>query len=192
LVQGDDPEGIFVDWPPDSEDRFPTPAALADWVRATCLGAETELTLIGHSMGGLVAVDLAGLLGARVRRVILVESFMTPPGPFFRNLLLESAPEPLRVTVTQMLQRGQAKASTALRAALQVDYSPKLPDLTCQLSAAYGDRGCGDRTHVMAALGWSPAVAKRVPVTIVPNACHFPMLENPEVMRQILRENAAI
>jgi|GEM_PF-1145293 len=193
LVLAHDPDGIFVDWPEDRAGGIATRGALASWAIREYLSGEPDLVLIGHSMGGVASVDIAQVLGARVKQVVLVESFLTSPGPFFQNLLMESTPTALRRRAVDMLQRGKQKASPALRESLQkLDYTEKALHLHCRCSAVYGDRGFPDRAAVVAALNWPPELLDRIPIQTVPNSCHFPMLENPQAVLQFLRDVAVI
>jgi pimeloyl-ACP methyl ester carboxylesterase len=168
---------------------YNTPGALADWAIQAHLPPGAEMHLIGHSMGGLVALEVAARLGPLVKGVVLLESFLTPPSEFFQNLLMDSAADGLRSRVMAMLARGKQESSDALRASLgRVDYLDTACGLGEKLTAIYGDRGCGDVTRVRLALEWPEALVSQVALHVVPNACHFPMLESPESVLRILGE----
>ncbi|MGE5674917.1 MAG: alpha/beta fold hydrolase [Mycobacterium leprae] len=180
---------ILIDWPADHGGVYNTPGALADWAIQEHLPCGTEMFLVGHSMGGLVALEVATQLGARVKGVALLESFLTPPSEFFRNLLMDSAPDDLRSRVTAMLACGKQESSAALRASLgRVDYLDTAYRLAGKITALYGDRGCGDMARVRSALAWPAPLMNQVSLRLVSSACHFPMLENPKAVLGILNE----
>lgn len=180
---------ICIDWPADPGGRYNTPGALAEWAIQEHLPQGTQMHLIGHSMGGLVAMEVATRLGAMVKGVILLESFLTPPSEFFQNLLMDSAPGDLRSRIVAMLARGKEESSDALRTSLgRVNYLDTASRLGEKLMAIYGDRGCGDVTRVRLALDWPVALVNQTAPQVVANACHFPMLENPESVLRIICE----
>ena len=138
--------------------------------------------VIGHSMGGLVALNLAEKDVHLFRRVILVETFLTPPTPFFQNLFLQPDLRQEERMVLDMLEREKERYSPGLRETLrQVDTSQLMANLSARVQALYGDRGFGEANRVLQELGWSHDLQQRVTVSVVPNACHFPMIENAEV-----------
>lgn len=67
------------------------------------LGLEAPVTLVGHSMGGNIAMTYAGLRPERVARVINIEGFGLPP------MSPEQSPERLRQWLDQL--RGPPEAS---------------------------------------------------------------------------------
>ncbi len=53
-----------------------------------------------------------------------------------------------------------------------------------KVQAVYGDRG--KPQQALRELGWHEDYFARIPVTLIPNACHFPMLENPASVAQVI------
>lgn len=125
-----------------------------------------------------------------VRGVVLVESFITDPPPFFRNLLYQ--PEPaLESEVMSMLRTDGSRYPQRLRDQIsQVDALSCLPAAECRVAAIYGNRGVHE-AEAREALGWTEDIARHIPVSIVDSAAHFPMLENPEGFMTALRETLA-
>lgn len=85
---------------PDSLDLFiaPAAAALADYLKAEGL---SDAVLVGHSLGGQVALIAAGTAPDRVGRVLLVDS-----APFFAGLMQPGAdPETVAARRDQMVDR---------------------------------------------------------------------------------------
>lgn len=166
-----------LNWPREILPGLPDIASFARWLATNHNIAEFDL-VCGHSMGGMVALTLAaqGLINTRI---VLVESFITPPGPFFQNLLMPNCEPELKTRVTAMLETEAKFHNPSLRAVLRgTDLAPFLARVKTPVAALYGDRGTSPAA-VAENLAWPAAVTTRVPVTVIPNACHFPMLENP-------------
>ncbi len=177
-----------IDWPQARTPEWHTVAGFVDWLLPQARRAGYAF-IIGHSMGGLAALELAQRIEARPRAVVLVESFLLPPGPFFRNLFLPTTPAAVAQPMLDMLQREREYYSPRLAEALkQVDYTRLAAGLGLPLYTLYGDRGCGDPPQVVEALGWPAELQARVTVSMIQGACHFPMLENPEMTTQVVAE----
>lgn len=147
--------------------------------------------IIGHSMGGLVGLCLT-LSGAwDIRQVIVVESFVTPPKPFFQNLTMEGTSPELRDKLVEMLRREQPRYSHKLGQELKkIDLTHLLEESAVNLLAIYGDRGY-DETAVRQNIGWSDTLTQRLNLQTVADSCHFPMLENPQAILKIIRAELA-
>lgn len=164
-------------WPREILPGLPDIESLARWLSANYTLAEFDL-VCGHSMGGMVALILAaqGLISTRI---VLVESFITPPGPFFQNLLMPDCEPELKTRVTAMLNAEAKFHNPSLRAQLRgTDLTPLLTRIKTPVAALYGDRGATPAA-VTKNLGWPDPVKARVPVTVISSSCHFPLLENP-------------
>lgn len=136
---------------------------------------------IGHSMGGLVGLEL--LERGIIERLVLVETFITPPPPFFRNLLLEGSPWESKVQ--EMLFEEKKRYPMSLAESLRVVDSLALAERHFdRITAVYGDRGKPARVETE--LGWPDGLG--IPVRAIPHSCHFPMLENPEELARVLSD----
>lgn len=186
---GADHEIIPVDWPERLTPGFETPEDFSDWlVAAFARQSFPRRVIIGHSLGGLVA--LAAVSSGRIpaEAVILVESFLVAPPPFFRNMVAPSCPPDLRLRLETMLNAESARYSERSRTRLRTtDHAALLRNVSIPVTALYGDRGSADRDAVAGNLGWPEWIASKVPVEVVPNAGHFPMVENPPETTAILR-----
>lgn len=177
----------WVDWPLEFIDDFHTVEAFAHWLHSSIQSIKYDF-VIGHSMGGLVALDLAKKDKDLFRQVVLVETFLTPPTPFFQNLFLETGQKSDKRLILDMLAQEKAHYSPRLREALQrVDTDLAAINVGTKVQAIYGDRGCEEPNRVEKELGWYPELQQRVAISVVPNAAHFPMIENAEAMLHLLR-----
>jgi pimeloyl-ACP methyl ester carboxylesterase len=181
-------ELTLIDWPTPALPHFHTVRDFAQWLDTAC-GPQPWDFVMGHSLGGLVALEFAALKKAVIPQLILVETFLLSPAPFFQNLLWATPASAAAHPILEMLSREQGHYSPSLRAALRdITASEQVLQLGRPLAALYGDRGCGQPEIVLNELQWPAALAACVDVHVVPGACHFPMVENASVTAQILRK----
>lgn len=174
----------LVDWPINSTPAFNQIADFAGWL-ADHFPIQSYAAIIGHSLGGLVALQLLADHPGFQPTLILVESFPRSPEPFFQNMLMANAGTEIFKTVNLMLQTQGLFYSSDLRMALRdLDLTPQVHRLGGPMFALYGDRGLPD--HVLQALNWPDDLRAKIPVTVIPHSCHFPMLESPKPVADTL------
>lgn len=162
------------------------------------------LALVGHSLGAVVAVDLARRLGARVKRLVLI----APAGlgarieaDFLDGMLAAETPAALGRALSWLdagatgeafqgaeLARIAARRddlaalvrAVANRGVQQIDIAPDLARLTCPVSVVWGT---GDRV-----LDWQAVAAlpSRVAIHLVQGAGHLPHLAAPGLVPDLL------
>jgi len=118
---------------------------------------EGKVALIGHSLGGMIAIELARRLGPRCGALVLIDApLWLPCGPFLRFapalaevtsrvpgpkgiawiLARRTAPGPGRaIARTAMRQMSSAALRDAMKAAISYDARPALRALTCPILA---------------------------------------------------------
>lgn len=169
-----------VAWPNELIGNFEQISDFAEWFINDIYDGREYDFIVGHSMGGLVALFIARLIPAKVKKVILVESFITSPTPYFQNLLMESADLLLKNRVINMLKAEQKYYSPQLSQNLRdLDLTDMLQELESDMFAIYGDRGKGDFAGLVENLKLSSEILDKINIRIVHDACHFPMLEKP-------------
>ncbi|PCE30113.1 alpha/beta fold hydrolase [Burkholderia ubonensis] len=178
------------------EDHAKAIAALADHL------SFPELNLFGHSMGGAVAIVAAGLLGPRVRHLVLGEPNLEPGGGFFSRKIAA-------LTETDYVQTGHAelisasagdgsdvwaasllasapyavhRAAVSLIAGSDPSWRDQLCSLAMPRTVVFGARSLPDPdTGRLAAEG--------VNVEIVEEAGHSMAWENPAGLAQAIRQS---
>lgn len=152
---------------------------LASWI-ASQLPRDIDV-IIGHSMGGILALQLAHDFGVPVKCVICIESNLCPEEPFYRNLVMKQS----MATLGVKLQKEMAKEAVWYQDSLakqlqeQFDYSP-LTDITVPIHMIYGDRGICEYSNRIQDLNLHWETVKRLQFHFIRNACHMPMLEQCE------------
>lgn len=170
---------VCVDWPRPLTAQADTLQDFAVWLRSAVPLDDFD-GIIGHSMGGLVALLLAASGQTPRAKTVLVESFLVSPSPFFQNLFVNMETPPAQA-VLEMLECEKPHYSPALRFALRdVDMTAQVRSLASPIHVVYGDRGCGQPQQVYNELHLPVDLASQVTVHIIPNTAHFPMVENPQ------------
>jgi pimeloyl-ACP methyl ester carboxylesterase len=166
-----------------------------------------DVTVIGNSVGGWIAAELALRGNPRVQRLVLADAgglkLDAPPAPDFYTLSLDQVmalsyrnPEKFRIDPSRLTDQQKA-AIAGNRAALQV-YGGKAMADPGLLGRLPGIRvptlvlwGAADR---MIPREYGEAYAAAIPgarLEIIEDAGHLPQLESPDVMVRIVREFAA-
>jgi pimeloyl-ACP methyl ester carboxylesterase len=175
-----------VDWPVSQSPAFHKVDDFSHWVSQHYPLQSFDM-IIGHSLGGLVATHLLAGEGVRNAKLVLIESFLLPPGPYFQNLLTPGTDPQVVQSVTDMLTEQRAFYSASLQQSIrEMDLTERLRRTENQIRAVYGDRGRSQPGEVIGHLNWPPDLHARIPVMVIPQACHFPMLENPTATAAIL------
>jgi pimeloyl-ACP methyl ester carboxylesterase len=166
----------------------------------------TGVTVVGNSVGGWIAAEIALLRSPRVGGVVLVDAaglmLSDYPAPDFFSLTLDQVaelsyyhPDAFRLDLDHM--PDQAKAAMAgNRAALQVYGGPdmadpalleRLPDIAVPVLVIWGE---ADR---MIPVEHGQAYAKAIPgarFVLIPEAGHLPQLETPDRLLTAVRDFA--
>jgi pimeloyl-ACP methyl ester carboxylesterase len=162
------------------------PTALTDWVASSIRGRDGPVDLGGHSLGALVAVQVASLHPHLVRRLVLVAPpGLQPRGASVRLVwplvvsLRQTGPRFLvRVTSDALrsgprhILRGGAYVATA-------DVSADLPAVAAPTLLVWGER---DRLVPVAAGRVWEALLPRARLVVLPGVGHVPMVEAPEAL----------
>lgn len=172
-------EVTCVDWPTQATPGFHHIDDFAHWLYGSTEIKQFDF-IVGHSLGGLVALRLTEIAESVDPTIILVESFLAPPTKFFQNLFLNINESPQAQETIQMLNQEKIHYSPILGDSLrEVDIRAWAIRRRKKFYAFYGDRGSGNFEKVLNELQWPENLAECVEVTVIPNACHFPMIENP-------------
>ncbi len=160
---------------------------LMAWVSERYLSrGQTYDFVLGHSMGGLIALQLSAQDGARFGKTIFVESFLRPSEPFYHNLMMDATMTTMGDRVLAMFREEDANYTPELKASLKegFDYTGPLDHITGRIYGIYGDRGHHDRPLLLRSLDLDDRQLNRLDISFIPDACHLPMLENPHALAQ--------
>jgi pimeloyl-ACP methyl ester carboxylesterase len=168
------------------------PGDAADWVaRALDEVAPSPLRLAGHSLGGLLAAEVAARRPAQTSRLALVAPTGLPSG---RGLLghglpllatLRSAPAALLAAVVRdAAAAGPVSLLRGARYAVSTDLRPELRTITAPTLLLWGERD--PLVPLGLASSWRREL-RHARVVVVPGAGHVPMFDAPaEVAHALL------
>jgi pimeloyl-ACP methyl ester carboxylesterase len=180
-------EPTLIDWPAHATPNFHCLDNLVDWLYSAFWPRDCDF-IVGHSLGGLVALQLLASGKVEIPKTILVETFLLAPDPFFHNLLLSGESSDQAKQILEMLHCEEAHYSPRLKEAMrEVDMSEQVWKIGKTIHALHGDRGCGSPEMVLEKLHWTEPIAALVELRVIPDSCHFPMVENPQETVQVLR-----
>ena len=172
-------ELLLMEYPHEVTARAIRVMDLASWI-ATQLPKDIDV-IIGHSMGGILALQLVHDVGIAAKCVICIESNLCPAEPFYRNLVMKQH----MATLGAELQKEMAKEAVWYHAALvkqlqeHFDYSA-LTHISVPIHMIYGDRGIPGYAQRIQDLNLCPETVNRLQFHFIKNACHMPMLEQCE------------
>jgi pimeloyl-ACP methyl ester carboxylesterase len=161
---------------------------LAAWMETLEL---EKVRLIGHSMGGYIAADLAARHGNRLERLVLVDALAVPMQRTLTQtalgLMLAIQYMPLGfmpVLVNDAWRAGAPTLLHAVREVLSSDLSEKLQQIEVPTLIVWGEHDTlltpevGERLH------------RKLPhalFVVIPGAGHNPMWDRPAEFNQLMR-----
>lgn len=178
----------FVEWPAELTSSFNNLSDFSTWVKDNFINEYEKYDfIIGHSMGGIVALMLSTMEKVDVKQIVLVESYLTSVPKFFQNILMEDSNYVLKEKVMRMLKQECKNYSYKLGNKIKnLDSTSLIEKSQSKIHCIYGDRGSKRKEIVLNELELAADIKKHINIEIVSNSCHFPMLENSEEMVKVL------
>lgn len=185
-----DPDALIIKYPHEITEQAETVTDLSRWVSDTYGKDLNGTCLIGHSMGGIIALELVTKFGVTCEKVILIETNLKPAEKFYRNLM---TPENMRIHGDKIIPMIKAEApfySDKLKGSLQddFDYTDLVRKSTVEIHGIYGDRGEANYKDRIADLNLGKDIENNINFHFIRNACHMPMVENPAALAAILQK----
>jgi pimeloyl-ACP methyl ester carboxylesterase len=176
-----------------TEGVAPSLEGLADWVVGTHL--QQPAVLIGHSLGGMIALQIAHDHASQVSGLALIDSFPSLelnrgllPG-MFRDMGPGDVRQWVETTRAELLLQMTLPVHDALwPTVLAFDARAWLESIACPVLGIYGGRGlysAADAPALREHLGLGRG-AGHSEVVVVEQASHFVQLERPEEVKAAL------
>jgi len=184
-----EPDTIYTAYPHTVTRQAESVSDIAHWVFETCQNDQPLDFIVGHSMGGIIALELAVKYAFQCRKVILIESNLKPANVFYRNLMTEQNMKTFGEQIMAMIQNEAPFYSSALKSSLQedFDYSDFVRRCPVQVYGIYGDRGVENYPARISDLCLEKDIQENIQFQFVRDACHMPMVENPEALAAVIK-----
>jgi pimeloyl-ACP methyl ester carboxylesterase len=162
-----------------------------DWLTEWLQVAEIKRAhLVGHSMGGYIATEVAATAPRAVRRLVLVDALVLPMGPGLVRHALDLAqairfvsPNFLPVLVGDVLRAGPRTMWQATREVLSADLSTRLAAVRAETLVIWGEKDSLLHPELGRRLAEQLTRASFVSVE---GAGHNPMWDRPQRFNELL------
>ncbi|HSL45479.1 MAG TPA: alpha/beta hydrolase [Anaerolineales bacterium] len=160
---------------------------LTEWLKATGIA---QAHLVGHSMGGYIATEVAATAPEVVRRLVLVDALVLPIGPGLVGHALDLARAVrymrlsfLPVLVRDALRAGPRTMWQATREVLSADLSSRLGAVQAETMVIWGEKDALLDPELGRELAERLA---RACFVCVEGAGHNPMWDRPQRFNELL------
>ena len=146
--------------------------------------------IIGHSLGGIIAMQLITKYKMKVDKLIYLDTNLKPANKFYRNLMTQKNMEKYGVSILQILNKERRFYTDELLESIQVDfdYSTLVNEVTQDIYAIYGDRGMSEYPDKIQDLNLSPQTLSNLNLVFIHNSCHMIMVENPKQLSEVIKK----
>ena len=147
-------------------------------------------TIIGHSLGGIIAMQLITKYKMKVDKLIYLDTNLKPANKFYRNLMTQKNMEKYGVSILQILNKERRFYTDELLESIQVDfdYTNLVNEIPQNIYAIYGDRGMPEYPNKIQDLNLSPQTLSNLNLVFIHNSCHMIMVENPKQLSEVIKK----
>lgn len=146
--------------------------------------------IIGHSLGGIIAMQLITKYKMKVDKLIYLDTNLRPANKFYRNLMTQKNMEKYGVSILQILNKERRFYTDELLESIQVDfdYTNLVNEIPQNIYAIYGDRGMPEYPNKIQDLNLSPQTLSNLNLVFIHNSCHMIMVENPKQLSEVIKK----
>lgn len=161
---------------------------ITEWVYKN-YGNHCYDAVIGHSLGGIVALQLIAIYKMKVDKIIYLDTNLKPANEFYRNIMTQKNMEKYGKNILQMFSEERKFYAAELLKSIQVDfdYTNLVNEISQDIYAIYGDRGMPEYSDKIHDLNLSAQVLNRLKIMFIHDSCHMSMVENPEQLSEIIK-----
>lgn len=177
----------FVEYSHNITEKANNVSDITKWVYATYKNERFDF-ILGHSMGGIIGLELVVDFKLSCDKVIFIESNLKPAKNFYRNLMLPSNMEKYGKEIISMINGEARYYGDSLKKALQeeFDYTDYIRKINSKVYGIYGDRGQKVYNNRISDLCLGDDIVAKIDFRFVENSCHMPMIENHEMLADII------
>lgn len=179
----------YVEYPHSLTERAENFSDIAKWVNHTYHMGTYDF-IIGHSMGGIIALELLSSMQCHCNKCILIDSILKPTNEFYKNLMLPANMNIYGEQVISMIKFESQYYGVSLTNYLQRDddFTYYIKNINAEIYGIYGDRGYENYLNRIKDLCLPEDIYNRINFRFVKNSCHMPMIENPIELAQIIKD----
>lgn len=178
----------YVEYPHDVTLNAKRVDDITEWVYKN-YGHYCYDAIIGHSLGGIIALQLIAEYKMKVNKIIYLDTNLKPANQFYRNLMTQRNMEKCGESILQMLNEERKFYTTELLDSIQIDfdYTSLVNEISQDIYAIYGDRGMPEYPAKIEDLNLSAQALKHLNLVFVHDSCHMIMVENPKQLSEIIK-----
>lgn len=179
----------FVEYPHSITEKAGNVSDVTKWVYEN-YGKEKFEFILGHSMGGIIGLELVSDFKLSCNKVIFIESNLKPAKAFYRNLMTSCNMDKHGEKVVSMLKGEGKYYSDSLNKALQeeFDYTNYIRKINSEIYGIYGDRGQKGYVNRISDLCLDHDIVSKIEFRFVEDSCHMPMIENHQALAVIIED----
>ena len=161
---------------------------ITEWVYKN-YGHHCYDAMIGHSLGGIIALQLVANHKMRVDKIIYLDTNLKPAHEFYRNLMTQKNMKKYGNSILHMLNEEREFYTAELLNSIQADfdYTNLVNEISQNIYAIYGDRGMPEYPAIIQDLNLSTQVLKHLNLVFIHDSCHMTMVENPRQLSEIMK-----
>ena len=182
-------ELVFAEYPHDITQAACSVSDISSWIYSRYQSEQFQF-LIGHSMGGIVALELVSKFGFCCSKTIFIESNLKPAKEFYRNLMTPANMDRYGAEILKMIKSEAVFYSQSLKKSVQedFDFTDYVINAKSALYGIYGDRGVKNYGNRISDLCLDANIADKIKFYFIENSCHMPMVENPKQLSEIVQK----
>ena len=179
----------YIEYSHEVTERIRDVKELTQWVYENCKAKSYEM-VIGHSLGGLIALQLCRDYSVSFEKIICLDTNFRPAGEYYRNLMTKANMEQYGPFIQDMFEEESKYYNEKFFEQLHCDfdYTNYINNSTTEIYALYGDRGNPEYDRKIEDLNLEEETLNQLHIRFVENACHMIMIENPEKLETIIKE----
>jgi pimeloyl-ACP methyl ester carboxylesterase len=178
----------YVEYPHEITLKTKEVADISKWVYEN-YHRQYYQAVIGHSLGGIVALQLAVKYKMKFDKLIYLDTNLKPANEFYRNLMTPEHMKEFGESILTMFQAERKFYTPELFESIQneFDYSNYLKEITQKVYAIYGDRNKPEYYDKIRDLNLSDEALEKLKLKFINNACHMIMIENPKQLYETIK-----
>ena len=179
----------YVEYPHEITSTAKKVDDITEWVYKN-YGHHSYDAIIGHSLGGIIAMQLITKYKMKVDKLIYLDTNLKPANKFYRNLMTQKNMEKYGVSILQILNKERRFYTDELLESIQVDfdYTNLVNEIPQNIYAIYGDRGMPEYPNKIQDLNLSPQTLSNLNLVFIHNSCHMIMVENPKQLSEVIKK----